>query len=74
MIGIIAKAEVVSAQGICQTIRSGGLWGIESDSGKEYLEEIATEELGQLREELAGLGFSDRQIYYAIQRVERVTP
>ena len=69
-IGVIAKAEIVSGGGICQTIRSGGLWGVESDSGKEYLAEVAKEELDTLRAELAGLGFSGRQIDYAFGKVE----
>ena len=31
---------------------SGGLWGIESDSGDEYLTEVAKDELADLREHL----------------------
>ncbi len=35
MVGIRAVAEVVTASGTIQTLRSGGLWGIESDSGND---------------------------------------
>ncbi|MGO8717740.1 MAG: hypothetical protein ACLQMO_00810, partial [Acidobacteriaceae bacterium] len=48
-IGIQAEAEIVVA-GVCQTITSGGLWGIESDSTTDYLSEIEKEEIEQLRE------------------------
>jgi hypothetical protein len=29
--------------GVCQTITSGGLWGIESDSSRQYLSEVEQE-------------------------------
>lgn len=38
-----------------ETLRSGGLWGIESDSGKEYLAEIEQAQLGDLKEHLEQL-------------------
>ena len=69
-LGIIAKAEVRSAQGIVQTLRSGGLWGVESDSGESYLEEVGQEQLTELRAELEGYGFSARAIDYAFRHVE----
>ena len=72
MIGIIAKAEIVTLGDICQTIRSGGLWGVESDSGQAYLDEVAQEELAQLRAELGSLGLGKRAIDYAFKNVETV--
>jgi hypothetical protein len=48
--------------GVCQTITSGGLWGIESDSDHEYLVEIGQQEVDQLKAILQTLGFSDSQI------------
>ncbi len=39
MIGIRAEAEI-SVGGILQTITSGGLWAIESDSSPEYLRSV----------------------------------
>lgn len=56
MIGMWAQAEVV-VDGVVQTIRSGGLWGIESDSNKEYLMEIAREEYNALKGILRKMGF-----------------
>ncbi len=60
-IGIRAEAEIVVA-GVCQTITSGGLWGIESDSAHDYLFEIEQEEIEQLQEILQALGFSQEVI------------
>ena len=48
--------------GVCQTITSGGLWGIESDSTPDYLSEIGQEEIEQLQEILQALGFSQKVI------------
>jgi hypothetical protein len=64
-IGIIAKAKVQ----ICdteQTITSGGLWGIESDSGSEYIETVEAEQLNELRYILLNLGCSKAAIDAAI--------
>lgn len=71
-IGIIAKAEIVTSNDTLQTIRSGGLWGIESDAGDDYLEEVGKEELENLRSELMALGFGKRAIDYAFKNVETV--
>lgn len=66
-VGIVAKAVIVSANGITQTIRSGGLWGVESDSGADYMAEIERDELAALREELTALGFGKRAIEFAVK-------
>ncbi len=71
MLGIIAKAEVISTAGITQVLRSGGLWGVESDSSAEYLAEVESEQLTELRAELESFGFSKRMIDHAFARVER---
>lgn len=67
MVGVIAKAVVRSASGVSQTLRSGGLWGIESDSGAEYIESVKADELADLRRELESFGFSTRAINYAFK-------
>ena len=54
-----------------QTISSGGLWGIESDSGNDYLQSVEQEELSELRAQLKELGFSTRAISTAFKNVER---
>lgn len=71
MIGIIAKAEVQTARNsTIQTIRSGGLWGIESDSDDDYFKEVADEQLSELRMELEAIGFSTAQIDRAFAKAE----
>ena len=52
---------------LLQTITSGGLWGIESDSDKSYLESVEKEELADLRAQLKALGFSARAISTAFK-------
>jgi hypothetical protein len=47
-LGIRAEAEIV-VNGVCQTITSGGLWGIESDFDRQYLSEVEQEEVDQLK-------------------------
>jgi hypothetical protein len=78
-IGIRAEARVivneqiigpVASHGIAQTITSGGLYGIESDSGKEHITETIQEELANLKTELLALGFSKRAISTAFKNVQ----
>jgi hypothetical protein len=68
-IGLRAEAEVQTGSDVVQRITSGGLWGIESDSGREHLEDTQREELAQLKTELVGLGFSRRAIATAFKNV-----
>ena len=73
-IGIGAKAQVVTTKtgaGVVQTITSGGLWGIESDSDNAYLRQVEDEQLTELVEELKRLGFGERQIDKALESVDR---
>ena len=70
MLGVIAKAEILSPGGVIQTVRSGGLWGIESDAG-DYFDEVEAEQLAELRTELESLGFGERAIDRAFQDVQR---
>ena len=72
--GLRAEAEVFVPCGqssISQGITSGGLYGIESDSGKDYIAEVEQEELAELRKQLSALGFSKRAIATACKGVER---
>lgn len=48
MVGIRAEAKLVIG-GVIQTIKSGGLWGIESDSDESYLDEVRAEEESELQ-------------------------
>ena len=60
-VGVQAIAEI-RIDGLLQTISSGGLWGIESDSSDEYFDEIFEEEKEQLKDVLLQLGFTEKQI------------
>ena len=50
-----------------ESLQSGGLWGIESDSGDEYFMEVARDELEDLRAHLDAFGVdtSDFDIHAA---------
>ena len=77
-IGIRAEAEYSVGEGVrgghclIQEVTSGGLWGIESDSEASYFAEVEAEELANLREQLAGIGFSKRAIAAAFKDVTRM--
>lgn len=45
-------------------IESPGLWGVESDSGREYFAEIIGEQLTELRAQLLEFGFSEDEIEF----------
>lgn len=66
-ISIRAEANIQTGSDIVQEITSGGLFGIESDSGREYLESVQKEELDSLKAELTALGFSKRAIASAFK-------
>lgn len=73
-LGISADAEysIDSPNGSpIQTVTSGGLWGIESYSDASYFAEVEKEQLAELREQLAAIGFSKRAIATAFKSVER---
>lgn len=53
-VGVVAEADV-TVEGVVQQIRSGGLWGIESDS-RDLVEEHAREEYADLRKILKTIG------------------
>ncbi len=74
-LGIMATADIAvpTAPGnaTVQHITSGGLWGVESDSGDTYLTEIEQEQVSELKEQLTALGFSKRAIATAFKNVKR---
>jgi len=70
-LGIRADARVTVLHGRIQAITSGFLWGIESDSDREYLESVEKEELADLKLQLKALGFSTRAISTAFKNIER---
>ena len=60
-VGVRAEAEI-TVDGIIQTIVSGGLWGVESDSDAAYIKEVAGEEYADLRRILKTLGVPTSQL------------
>lgn len=70
-IGIVSKASVVGAFGVVQTLRSGGLWGIESDSSGDYIRQVEDEELATLSTILKGFGCGARAGRRAVQAAKR---
>ena len=73
LLGIEAKAQVQLTGDTVQSITSGGLWGIESDSGEEYFKTIQDEQLDLLRGELEAIGFTNAEIKAAFENVETKT-
>ena len=65
MVGVYAEAEIV-VNGRTQRVTSAGLWGIESDSGRDYFREVGREETAQLCADLAAMGFGKRAIRRAV--------
>lgn len=69
MLFLICEARVV-VNGIVQTVTSGGLGGVESDSDDSYFEEIKEGQLEELAEVLRSLNFSQKQIRTAFKDVK----
>lgn len=58
MVGIRVEAKIgigTEKSRTIQTISSAGLWGIESDSDKDYFTTVAIEEADELRDQLDAL-------------------
>lgn len=68
---IILGGKVTSQTGLIQTLTSGGLGGVESDAGDDYMADIEREELGTLRGQLGELGFSKRAVAAAFRDIKR---
>jgi hypothetical protein len=65
MTGVKAVAEIhIIKDNWTEVINvdSFGLWGIESDSGEEYIKEVAQEQIEDLSETLAELGFNKEEV------------
>lgn len=73
VIGNVQNADTPKWHGVVQKVSSGGLWGIESDSDRPYLESVEKDEIANLRTELKALGFSSRAISTAFKNVEEVS-
>ncbi len=68
MMRIKVKAKIINSLSILipggteNRISSSGLWNIESDSDKKYIEEIEREKLSEMKDILTTLGFTTKQI------------
>ena len=66
MMGVSAQAIVETSDDgktwTRQLVKSGGLWGIESDSDASYFREVAEEQLATLTPILVEFGFTDAEI------------
>jgi hypothetical protein len=60
MLGCVAEAQVSRPIGQgsrrLETLTSGGLWGIESDSDRDYMKQVEHEQLSDLAEHLNAFG------------------
>ena len=65
--GVRAEAEVV-IEGITQTLTSGGLSGIESDSEENFFDEIIAKEWETLRAVLKTVGVPTEQLPLDVDR------
>ena len=68
-VGVRVEAEVL-IEGTVQTLVSPGLWGIESDSDKQYFVDVANEEYEELRKVLKTVGVSTSQLPAKIEQVK----
>ncbi len=71
--GIIARARVLSAGGVTQSIHSRGQWGVAENATADALADIEAQELAGLRAELQSLGvpaITPRMIDYEFKRVK----
>ncbi len=57
--GVVAEVEV-DVEGTIQTIRSAGIWGVESDSDDDHVQELAEEEREDLLSQLNALNVTVR--------------
>lgn len=76
-IGIRAEAELriplstSEYPALCQTLTSGGLWGLDVNEPNDYLNQVEQEQLDELRHVLHVLGFAQRAITAAFRDVTR---
>jgi hypothetical protein len=72
-IGISAEAKVLTSYDgknwLINTLSSGGLWGIESDSDSEYINEVQSEQLSELKDVLIEYGFTEQEINEKLSEV-----
>jgi|HubBroStandDraft_1064217.scaffolds.fasta_scaffold53842_3 hypothetical protein len=61
MVGVYAEVEVVVA-GTTQTIRTPGVWAVESDSDRSHFKDLGEQEHGELVAILAEMGIPKNRV------------
>ncbi len=61
-IGIYVQTEITLSNGLSDIVRSGGLWGIESDEPEIEIKATEEEEKENLKSQLLKIGFSPVEI------------
>jgi len=61
MVGVRAEVEITIA-GTVQTIRTPGVWAVESDSGQSYFNDLGTQEYAELLAILAEIGIPKNRV------------
>lgn len=72
-VGIVANCEIeaiVDAKPYTTEL-TASLWGIESDSDRDYIKTTEDEQLAEIRGQLKEYGFTSRQVSAAFRNVER---
>lgn len=62
MTGIIAVTVIELDEGYTEEVRSCGVWGVESDSGDDHLNELGDEEIHALVKELKDRGIKCKPV------------
>jgi len=70
MLGIRAEADIVVSHTL-QTIKSPGLWSVESDSGSDEFRQIADEQVEELKSILAEMGIKPKKIAVDYRELDR---
>ena len=68
---LCSRLSVPGPAGVVEYVRSGGVYGIESDCGPGYLDEIVSQEIADLGRILADLGISGRAYGRALADCDR---
>jgi hypothetical protein len=74
-VGVRACAEIrfqtiENSHAVIETLRSPGIWSIESDSDEDYFREVGAEELSQIADMLMALHFGVGRVKNALDEAE----
>lgn len=72
-IGITLSTVISSDNGLSVDSIRSSVWGIESDSGKDYIKEIISDLSADIRSELQKIGFKDKEIDKTLKNIRYST-